>query len=78
MITLLMVFALGLVSGIILRSLIDLLLPHSFKYNGTIRVLENTDKLSYLLELEDDPESLKLQKAVTFKVDTSALSLNRE
>ena len=43
------------------------------KYSGTIKVAEDlpTGKITYSLELEDDPERLQYQKIVVFKVDRS-------
>jgi hypothetical protein len=45
------------------------------KFDGTIGVTETDDKLTYVLNLNDDPVKLKDKSEVTLKVGSSAESL---
>jgi hypothetical protein len=48
------------------------------KVGGVIYVIKGDEKLTYSLELEDDPEMLQFKKQVIFKVENSEDSGNRE
>lgn len=47
-------------------------------YYGVIVVSEAPERIIYTLELSGDPEQMMYEDKVIFKVDSSALSLNRE
>jgi hypothetical protein len=75
-----LIYALILWVGIIIGFLIKMWLDVKFRhYSGTIVVSTNDleEKTLYSLELEDYPETLKFEKEVVFKIETSDESSDR-
>lgn len=58
--------------GILIGFLIFLFVKsRMIKYDGTIFIKEEEQKIVYSLELNEDPESIGFKKRVVFKVDRS-------
>lgn len=71
-------YAVGIVIGLVIGSLLTFLYFRDQKSSGTIYVSETEEKTLYSLQLEDYPEELKFKKKVVFKVDHPENNLTRE
>lgn len=64
--------------GAIIGFFICLSLGKIRSYAGIMKIIRDEDKLVYSLELTEDPIMLQSKNEITFKVETSDESSNRE
>lgn len=67
-------FFLGVATGYLIR----VALAKARAYAGIIQVKREDDKLSYTIELVDDPWNLQFEQEVLFKIETPSNNLSRE
>lgn len=75
-----LIYVLILLVGLIVGFLFNQWAPRRFrKYTGTMFVYkEDEETTTYSLELNDNPESMQFKKEITFKIDASQKSPNRD